>query len=213
MTVGIIPVTRRTVMAAALAALLGACNAVPKKEARLWFDAHGGTPPSATTAIVCHGFGCHFRTSVRLSAADLGTLRGLLANGAASPQAEREAIRAAVAWAEQRVAPTVGSENDVGGLDVWNAGKHGQMDCIDEATNTTSYLLIAEKHGFLRHHTVARPVSRGFFLDGRYPHATAVVVETALRTAYAIDSWPHANGVKPDVLTLDAWRAASPARS
>jgi hypothetical protein len=206
------PIARGALIAAAVGALLGGCNAAHKSVPQLWFAAHGGTAPSATTAVVCHGFGCQLRTSVKLSAADLGTLRRLLADGARSPAAEREATRAAIAWAEKRVAPTVGSANDVGGLDIWNAGKPGQMDCIDEATNTTSYLLIAQEQGFLRHHTVARPVSRGFFLDGRYPHATAVVVETASGTAYAIDSWPHPNGVEPDVMTLDAWRARSPAR-
>ncbi|MCF3936635.1 hypothetical protein L1787_24900 [Acuticoccus sp. M5D2P5] len=117
---------------------------------------------------------------------------------------ERAAIANYIAWAEKRVAPEVGSENDVGGLDIVNAGQRGQMDCIDEATNTTSYLIIAKNNGFLRFHTLGSPVARGFFLDGRYPHATAVVVDKT-GTPWAIDSWPHPNGAKPDVMPLTTW--------
>mgnify|MGYP006292403543 FL=1 len=106
---------------------------------------------------------------------------------------------------EKRVAPTVGSEGDVGGLDLWNAGKRGQMDCIDEAANAASYLLLAEKRGYLRHHTVGRPVARGFFLDGRYPHATAVIREKKTGEAFAVDSWREANGAPPVVMPLSEW--------
>jgi hypothetical protein len=82
------------------------------------------------------------------------------------------------------------------------------MDCIDEATNTTSVLLVAERRGLLRHHEVTSPVARGFFLDGRYPHATAVLRETGGGSAWAVDSWPEANGKPPLVQPLDAWFAA-----
>lgn len=123
---------------------------------------------------------------------------------ARSAAAERAGIRRMIAWAERRVAPAVGSTDDVGGLDLWNAGVNGQMDCIDEATNTTSYLLVAERNGLLHHHVVSRPVARGFFLDGRYPHATATL-RADDGTAWAVDSWPRKNGALPDVMPLDAW--------
>lgn len=203
----------RGLVVAALVAGLGGCVAQSRGAPQMWFASHGATMPSETRAIVCHGFGCQLRTSVGLTANDLATFEAFFRDGAGSPRAEREAIARAVAWAEKRVAPEVGSQDDVGGLDLWNAGKRGQMDCIDEAANTTSYLLIAEKRGLLRHHRVAQPVARGFFLDGRYPHATAVVTETATGTAYAVDSWPHPNGAPPDVLTLEDWFAAARARA
>ena len=194
------------------AALLSGCAALSRGEPQMWFATHNATPPTQSRVVVCHGFGCHYRTSVGLSAADLATVRKILAEGAASPAAEREAIKRLVAHLEKRVAPTVGSEGDVGGLDMGNAGKRGQMDCIDEAANTTSYLLLAQKRGYLRHHTVGQPVARGFFLDGRYPHATAVVHEKATGVPWAVDSWREANGVPPVVMLLDVWFAESPAR-
>ncbi|MGX1100060.1 hypothetical protein ACSSVZ_004119 [Amorphus sp. MBR-141] len=176
----------------------------------LWYAANQAVLPTATRVVVCHGFGCVRRTPVTLSAKNLRTYKTILARGRSSPAAERKAIAEAIAWMEKTVAPTVGSENDVAGLDLRNAGVVGQMDCIDESTNTTSYLLLAEKQGFLVHHTVVRPVARGFFLDGRYPHATAVVDEIETGRPFAIDSWPHANGERPDVMPLEEWFAVYP---
>jgi hypothetical protein len=192
-----------------LATLLTGCVGQHAEEPGLWFAAHDGVAPrDGGRAVVCHGFGCHLKTAVRFSRDDLRRMARLIGRG--GPQAEREGIRRMIAWAERRVAPAVGSADDVAGLDIGNAGKRGQMDCIDEATNTTSYLLVAQQNGLLRHHTVARPVARGFFLDGRYPHATAVIVDPD-GTPWAVDSWPQANGRKPDVMPLSTWFERSPA--
>ena len=107
------------------------------------------------------------------------------------------------------MAPTVGSAGDKGGF-TFDSGVPGQMDCIDEATNTTSLLLVAQRHGYLKYHDVRSPVARGFFLDGRYPHATAVVAEKKGGRTFAVDSWTHDNGVLPDVMPLDRWFAHYP---
>lgn len=199
------------IAAVLLAALtMAGCMQQQVGQPGLWYAANETVPPTATRVVVCHGFGCVRRTPVTLSPKNLRTYKTILARGRASPAAERKAIGEAIAWMEKAVAPTVGSENDVAGLDLRNAGIVGQMDCIDESTNTTSYLLLAEKQGFLTHHTVMRPVARGFFLDGRYPHATAVVNEIETGRPFAIDSWPHRNGERPDVMPLEAWFAVYP---
>ncbi|WP_430512409.1 hypothetical protein [Pannonibacter phragmitetus] len=103
----------------------------------------------------------------------------------------------------------LGTTPDIGGLDMRNAGVPGQMDCIDEASNTTSLLLYAEREGMLRHHSVVSPVARGFLLDGRYPHATAVLREMRSGQAHAIDSWVHDSGKPPVIQPLESWFAAS----
>lgn len=176
-----------------------------------WYAAHGAVAPTRGDRVsVCHGFGCHLKTSFTFSDADRRQMAKTL-SGAKTAAQEREKIADYIAWAEKRVASTVGSADDVGGLDLHNARVAGQMDCIDEASNTTSYLMLASKAGLLRYHTIGKPVARGFFLDGRYPHATAVVVDKRA-VPWAIDSWPHDNGVKPDVLELQEWFEQSPAR-
>ena len=53
----------------------------------------------------------------------------------------------------------------------------GQMDCIDESTNTRGFLLYLAERGLLKFHKVGRNVSRGFFVDGRYPHLTAIIID------------------------------------
>lgn len=197
------------IIAIAVAAGLGGCSALHEGRPDAWFAARGGVPPHGTNRIVvCHGFGCHLKTAVGLSGVDLATMRRKI-GPARTAREERAGIARMIAWAEVRVAREVGSANDVGGLDLANAGVAGQMDCIDEAANTTSYLLVAQKAGLLRHHGVGRPVARGYFLDGRYPHATAVIVADG--TPWAVDSWPNANGAKPDIMPLATWYATSPA--
>ncbi|WP_417683924.1 hypothetical protein [Roseibium sp.] len=188
-----------------VAAGLAGCAGQANGDAQGWYDGNEGVAPTANRIYVCHGFGCAYKTPVDFSQADMAKLKRILAAGAGSPKEERMAIASAVVWQEKRVAGRVGSGNDVGGFDMQNAGVRGQMDCIDESTNTNSLLLVAERSGYLKHHVVASPVARGFFLDGRYPHATATVREKTTGAVYAIDSWPHSNGKPPVISELSVW--------
>lgn len=200
----------RALAVLALLTLVAGCQSLQRGEVSAWYASAGAIMPrEGGRVVVCHGFGCHRKTAFSFSAADLATMAALIGR-ARTAQAERAGVRRMVAWAEERVAAKVGSADDVGGLDLRNAGRAGQMDCIDEAANTTSYLLVAQSAGLLRKHRVSRPVARGYFLDGRYPHATAVLLEG--NTAWAINSWPHANGVPPDVMPLSRWYERSSAR-
>lgn len=190
------------------ALLLAGCVAQSNGKPESWYQQHGRIVPAGTSRVwVCHGFGCAYRTVVTFSPRDIAVMRKIMGKPRTAAE-ERRNIRRLIAWAEKRVAPEAGSANDVAGLDIGNARVRGQMDCLDEATNTTSYLLIAERNGLLRHHTVAKPVARGFFLDGRYPHATAVINDGG--QAFAVDSWPMANGELPDILPLEEWFARYP---
>lgn len=187
--------------------LLAGCAGQASGNIGGWYSARGGVAPAGTRIYVCHAFGCARKTPFDFSPAHMRRLKAILAKGRKSPAAERAAIAQAIAWSEKTIGPVVGSDKDVGGYDLHNSGVPGQMDCIDEATNTTSVLSVAARAGYLAHHQVASPVARGFFLDGRYPHATAVVRETGSGAAFAVDSWPEANGVPPVIMPLDAWFA------
>ncbi|MEM9224136.1 MAG: hypothetical protein AAGB11_17275 [Pseudomonadota bacterium] len=194
-----------------LAFALVGCAAQSALAPAQWYSTQDGVLPNGDNrAFVCHGFGCHYKSVYAFSPGDIATMRRIIGRPS-SPAAERALIQKMISWAEKRVAKTAGSAGDVGGLDMENARKRGQMDCIDEATNTTSYLLIAQENRLLRFHEVASPVARGFFLDGRYPHATAVIRNG--EKTYAVDSWPQANGVPPDVMPLEEWFEKSTASS
>jgi len=170
-----------------------------------WYATQDARTPNGLSLGICHAFGCQRQTTVRLAESDVAVLAGIMEAGRESPQAERMAVRRAVMWMEERVGPIVGSHNDIGGLDMQNAGVPGQMDCLDETTNTTTTLLLLAENGLLTHHTPSYPVARGFFLDGRYPHATAVMTETASGEDWAVDPWPYANAEDVDVMPLSDW--------
>lgn len=162
------------------------------------------TAKAGTTRIdICHGFGCHFRSGLDLGVADGKRLSRIMAAGVSSPKAERAAVSRAVRYYEDRAARAVGVR-DRGKSDASQFGRRGQMDCIDESTNTRSLLLYLEKRGLLKHHTVDRNVTRGFLVDGRYPHSTAVLREKSGKK-WTVDSWYEPTGGPPDILPLSEW--------
>ena len=57
----------------------------------------------------------------------------------------------------------------------------------------------------MKHHKVERNVSRGYFLDRRYPHFTAVVSDPA-GVRWVVDSWYKPMGGAPDIMLLEQWK-------
>lgn len=158
---------------------------------------------TATTLGVCHGFDCRNRTTLALSGADAGQFSAIMARGKASPQAERQAIASAVSYFEKRAGDAIGIR-DTAKSTIAQSGRMGQMDCIDESTNTRTLMLYLQGRGLIRHHKVESNVSRGFFADGRYPHSTAVLREKAGQK-WAVDSWYEPMGGAPDIMPLEEW--------
>jgi hypothetical protein len=163
-------------------------------------------PPRPDRVMVCHDFGCAVHTPVPLGAGDIADFRRLL-QGSKTAEAERAAVGRAIALMERKVGPLAGTSKDRGGLDPMTP-ERGQQDCIDESTNTTQYLVLLDDLGLLRFHQPSGPSSRGMLIDFRYPHQTAVMIERASGRAWAVDSWPRANGELPDIMPLDQWRTA-----
>lgn len=157
----------------------------------------------AERIYVCSGYGCNYKTRLDLGATDARRFAEIMAPGRSSPGAERDAISRAVQYFEKRAGATIGVIDDA--RSVFGAsGELGQMDCIDESTNTRSLLLYLERRGLLTHHTVLSNASRGFFIDGRYPHSTAVLRDGAGQE-WAVDSWYAPMGDAPDILPMAQW--------
>jgi hypothetical protein len=165
------------------------------------------TPPTPATVFVCHGFGCKYRAEVDFSAGDRAKLTQILAAGRASAAAERKAVAAAGAWFDKRVAPVAGTQNHVARAGAKYMYDVHQFDCIDSSRNTTSLLLVLDQMKLLRHHDVDAPEARGYFIDGRPPHATAVLVEKATGTKWSVDSWTVGYGQALEVMPLDRWKS------
>jgi hypothetical protein len=170
-----------------------------------WYSRGHGQAPQGNRVYVCHGYTCRIITPVRFNDAELRKIAGALETGVADAAAERDAVSLAVQSFETIVGARIGTAGDLPGMQ-FGRGNPGQMDCIDEATNTTSLLLMLQEHGLLKFHRVEPPSARGFFIDGRYPHATAVLTDLEARKKWAIDSWPRANALPPVVMPLAQWK-------
>jgi len=174
-----------------------------------WFNQQGYVGPAGGRIIACHGYGCVRRMQVSVDGAWLGRARAILQAGQGSPDAERRALGDVVRSYTAYLAASLGGKPDIPGSPPQMSGVYGQMDCLDETANTTSLLLVLEDQGLLAHHVVEYPESRGFFLDGRYPHFTAVIAEKRAGTEWAVDPWKKAPGQRPDILPLTKWRQDS----
>jgi hypothetical protein len=159
--------------------------------------------PAEKTVEICHGYGCKFRSKLVLGATDARRFASILDSGKRSPQSERIAIAQAVRYFEQRTLSATGVRDEPRSK-LGASGVRGQMDCIDESTNTRTLLAYLAGRKLLRHHTVGMNASRGFLVDGRYPHSTAVVRDP-VGVKWAVDSWYAPMSGSPDVLPLSEW--------
>jgi hypothetical protein len=178
-------------------------------EAESYLAKYEVPPPTVSQVVICHGFGCAFRTPVGLNAKDIAQLRDILGKGQRSARDEINAIANAVSWFERRVGRITGTSRRTPRAGPDQAGIASEADCIDESVNTTSLLLLLSGLKLLRHHEVAAPEARGFLLDMRYPHATAVVTNSRTGSRWAIDPWTKRNGEGPDTLPIERWMQGS----
>jgi hypothetical protein len=165
------------------------------------------TPPTPGMVFVCHGFGCKYRAEIDLTVADRTALAHFLGAGRSSAAAERKAIAEAGAWFDKRVGPVAGTTNHVARAGMKYMFDVRQFDCIDSSRNTTSLLLVLDQLKLLRYHDVDEPEARGYMIDGRPPHATAVLVEKATGIKWSIDSWTVGYGKPLEVMPLDRWKS------
>ncbi len=164
--------------------------------------------PTPTLVVVCHAFGCSNQAHIILSPGDRARLSTLLAAGKASPANERRALAGAVQWFERRIGPVAGTTGRVARAGAAESHDPGQMDCIDLSANNTSLLLLLTQLKLLYHHRPELPVSRGFLVDGRLPHTTAVIGELKGGQRWAVDNWTRKYGELPEIMPLDEWRLA-----
>jgi hypothetical protein len=118
---------------------------------------------------------------------------------------ERAAIAHAIALMEQTVGNKTGTSGDRGG-NLAGFGTPGQMDCIDESNNTTTYLKLLQQAGLLKFHEV-RERSTRFGLFAGMPHTTAVIRDIENRQDYVVDSWFFDNGERPVIMPLEEWKS------
>jgi hypothetical protein len=187
-------------------ALAAACTRLPAPDD--YFKEKGVASPAAERFSVCHGYDCTFRSEIALRPEEWRAVEALFQPLPASAAAERRAIGQAIALFERQVAERIGTEVDTPGLAYIAAGDPTQQDCIDESTNATVYLTLLRDAGLMRRHEVADVASRGVFLDFRWYHQTAVMLDLESGEEWAVDSWFERNGVPPVIVPLGRWQSA-----
>lgn len=84
------------------------------------------------------------------------------------------------------------------------AGIQGRMDCVDNSSNTTTYLHILRDIGELSGWMLSSPKVRNRFNISAV-HWTAVIIDTESELPWSIDSWYRPNGHLPTVMPLRSW--------
>lgn len=160
--------------------------------------------PSRQAIPVCSGYGCRIVDTVSLGDVEWRAVRTVFEPRAHAAADERRQIARAIALIERFIGPKTDTVHDKGGT-FPGLFQDGQMDCIDESTNTTLYLRLLAADGLMRWHDVGPDATRGYFLFG-WPHTTATLHEKPSGAAYAVDSWFFDNGAEPVIISLGQWR-------
>ena len=170
--------------------------------------------PQGNKVVVCHAYGCKMKTPYRFTSANIaeitGEMRKVKRND--SPEEERRAIAYAIGLMERQVGAAIGIR-DKAGMQWTASGDPTQEDCVDESTNTTSFLMVLQSNGLLHYHTVEGPLGEDNMLYGTligrpvkyWPHYTAIIRETKTSQRWAVNSWIGDNGENPSITKLEDW--------
>lgn len=162
------------------------------------------TTPAYNHFSVCFEHSCEKEVTLSLSQAEWQKATSPPSVPLSSPASERDAIAATVSNMEAMVGLRTGTDQDKAG-NLSGFGLPGQMDCIDESTNTTTYLTMLVETDLLKHHTIMDRSTRFGWLS--LPHTSAVIRETGTDRRFAVDSWFYDNGQAPAIVDLTLWKS------
>ncbi len=181
-----------------------ACTAPKARLARDYIAAHGIVDPRPAGFKFCYGHGCTRSAHVQLSRAQWQTVRQIFQPASTDAAMEKQRIIQAIALMERMVGKITGTDRDLGGT-FPGTFRSGQLDCADEAINTSTYLTLMEDAGLIQFHAIYQPIARGYFIRG-WPHFATVMIEKKTGTQYVIDSWFWDNGRPPHILPVAKWK-------
>ena len=212
-TVGIYVVLRmRSLVGGAIKWItMGACVALAScVGAQDYVDAYAPITPSVANLSVCHGYGCQFRSQVRIEPDMRTEIAKLYYPAPKNAAEERTRLARAIALFEIRIGAALGTSRDRYAATTFNKNNDpGQLDCIDETVNTTSYMRLLANLGLMRFHVIGTAAQRGSvsgFAYNDFITNTAVIAEINSGAEYAVDSYFYANGREPKIMKLADWR-------
>lgn len=201
---GKIPVFTRMPILITVLIILTAC-ASNAQTVENYLQHKGVRAPDQNTVQSCRGYGCKFVDTVTLSRAEWQKIARLFSPPSRNAKEERTRIAKAIGTFEQIIGPKTGTQNDrYGTFQKLGADQH---DCVDESTNTTSYMLALQQRGHIKFHTINAPnVRLPIIHAGRWPHQSATITEIKSEESFAVDSWFHDNGAPAEITPLKQWK-------
>ncbi len=181
---------------------LGGCTTSSGGNARGFLISRSLPPPAVKSVTYCSDHGCQKKTRISLAGKNWSRIRAKFRRRH-SPASERRAIASAMAIYERIGGKASGSQNDRPRTGFDNVN---QLDCIDEAANMTSLMVMLDRAGLLRHNKPVAPSSRPVSDGNRWPHFAGTVREKKSGRLFVIDSWFRSNGKPAVIVPYKKWK-------
>jgi len=184
---------------------MSACAENPSHLNTTYLDRYADANPTLASILECHGFSCSETSRATLNREAWRRVAAAFVPRARNAQTERRQIAHGVALIQLLVGQQTGTavhqwthrDKEI----VSNLNDPTQLDCIDEAVNTWTYLTLMERSGLFHFHRVAKLSHAGTPID---PRNTAVLQEIDGQY-FAIDPALVDVGVPPPIIPLETW--------
>ena len=161
--------------------------------------------PTLASFEICHSGGCADVSQLSLSDSEWQQINQIFAIKAVNAAQERSQIAMAIGALEKIIGLKIGTSYDLAGT--FDSGsRHGQLDCNDEAINSTTYMRLLKLSGFMPFHAIEDTRTRNFFFNG-WPHSTAVMRDIKTGERFAVDSWFYDNGAPATIVPFALWKS------
>ncbi|MDI1309705.1 MAG: hypothetical protein PSV17_09775 [Methylotenera sp.] len=161
--------------------------------------------PTLEGLNVCFGGGCAEIRHISIDVQEWAKVETIFALKTDDAILESQQIANAIGILETIVGAKIGTSGDRAGT--FNNSKFpGQLDCNDEAINTTTYMHLMQHYGLIKLHEAEDMRTRSFFFNG-WPHSTAVMHEKVTGKRFAVDSWFYDNGVAATIVPFEVWKS------
>lgn len=176
---------------------------IKKKEIEEVFKKYNNAKmPIGNNVTVCSAYGCKtahkFTFDIRL----IEAVNSFFLN-VKTPADERKALALALAFIETVVGSKTGTSTDRPSIDASGNGDPSQLDCVDEALNTTSYLMVMYQNKMIKFHTINYPDWKGGLT--KWTHYSATMIDETTKVKWAIDAGVGRNGVQPLIIEFSRW--------
>ncbi len=191
---------RRTLFISVLVGFSQCCYADIHDMSRIFHST-----PTLTSFEICHSGGCAEVSAVSLSDEEWQQVSAIFENNVQNAAKERAQIAAAIGVLEALVGEKIGTSGDLAGT-FGNSSHKGQLDCNDEAINSTTYMRLLASNGLIHLHAIEDTRTRNFFFTG-WPHSTAVIRDITTGERFAVDSWFYDNGHAATIVPFAQWKS------